>query len=160
MTDIRSGRHLGILREWVQRNASNGEHVIWGSEDIVKLKQLSIAELEELAQRIADAAVAEEAERCAKLVENTNVPQSELVTMGELADAIRATPEPLDFRVSAIYLHYVAPAVAAERARLGPCLHHQFDCAVYSSRRHQPLGQCDCLLSRPAVIRATPEAGS
>jgi len=53
----RSGPHLGALRSWLQLNAHRGEHLTWGSEEIVALRPQTVRELEDLAERIANAAL-------------------------------------------------------------------------------------------------------
>lgn len=54
---IKSGRHLAVVRSWIQNNARNGDSVTWGSQEILKLRTISVREMELLAQRIADAAI-------------------------------------------------------------------------------------------------------
>jgi hypothetical protein len=50
---VKSGKHLGAVRSWIQWNCRNGESVTWGSENSVG--ELTVRQLEELAQRVADA---------------------------------------------------------------------------------------------------------
>ena len=52
---VQSGAHLGVMRSWIQRNAGNGETVIWGSQEFVALKPLTAHDLGWLAQRIKNA---------------------------------------------------------------------------------------------------------
>lgn len=52
MTIVKSGGHLGVMREWIKWNARNGDQVQWASNDVVQLKSLSVNELEILAQEI------------------------------------------------------------------------------------------------------------
>jgi len=53
---IQGGPHLAEMRNWIQWNAINGSNVMWCSQDIVQIKPVSVIELEELAQKIYDAA--------------------------------------------------------------------------------------------------------
>ena len=56
MSDVKSGKHLGAVRSWIQWNAVNGERVTWGSNDELRLKRpVTVAMMEEVAQRVADA---------------------------------------------------------------------------------------------------------
>lgn len=52
---VKSGVHLEIIRTWMQHNAINGSHVHWGSDEILNLRCISVADLEFLAQKIANA---------------------------------------------------------------------------------------------------------
>lgn len=52
---IESGEHLRIMREFIQNHALNGSTVTWGSMDHVRLTDVTVWDLEMLAQRIADA---------------------------------------------------------------------------------------------------------
>lgn len=58
-TGIESGSHLGVVRRWIQSNAINGETVTWGSQELLKLKPITVDEMEKLAQRIKDAVLME-----------------------------------------------------------------------------------------------------
>lgn len=51
------GSHLGVIREWIKRKAFNGEGVLWGSHQILKLGDVSVYDLEYLAQQIRNAIV-------------------------------------------------------------------------------------------------------
>ena len=48
---IKGGPHLGVVRNWIQCKARNGESVIWGSNTIA----LSAFQMDMLAQDIANA---------------------------------------------------------------------------------------------------------
>lgn len=50
------GAHLGVIRSWIQQKARNGSVVMWSSDDFLELPTQTVSDLEELAQRIADAA--------------------------------------------------------------------------------------------------------
>jgi hypothetical protein len=50
---VRSGPHLGAVREWIKCRAYNGEYVTWGSEEHLKL-DVTVRDMERLAQRIYD----------------------------------------------------------------------------------------------------------
>lgn len=56
---IKSGKHLRVVRSWMQRNFLNGDRVIWGSSDPLVGKTLTPLILEELAQEIRDAVLKE-----------------------------------------------------------------------------------------------------
>lgn len=49
-----SGNHLAVIRSWIQQEAHNGSTVEWGSEDFLKLRPQTVADMERLAQRIVD----------------------------------------------------------------------------------------------------------
>lgn len=51
---IQSGKHLGAVRRWIKWNFPNGDRVTWGSDQV--LGKVTVLQLEELAQRIADEA--------------------------------------------------------------------------------------------------------
>lgn len=53
------GSWLGEVRNWIQRKAFNGETVTWGSNDYLKLKPLTVSDLELLACNIASASITE-----------------------------------------------------------------------------------------------------
>lgn len=53
------GSWLGTVREWIQRKAFNGETVNWESNDYLKLKPLTVSDLEMLACGIAAASISE-----------------------------------------------------------------------------------------------------
>lgn len=56
----RGGAPLGTVRNWMQRNAYNGEDVTWGSHtDVLRLKTMTPAVLEALAADIAAATLNE-----------------------------------------------------------------------------------------------------
>ena len=56
---IQSGKHLGVVRSWIQSTFTNGERVTWGSTDQLENSGLTVIQMEELAQRILDAVVQE-----------------------------------------------------------------------------------------------------
>ncbi len=57
---IKGGRHLGTVREWMQRCARNGDQVTWGSQEELHFsRMLTPALFEQLAQDIRDAALSE-----------------------------------------------------------------------------------------------------
>ena len=57
---VTSGRHLGVMRSWIQREAANGEQVTWSSRTPLRfMHHLSCADLEALAQDIRDAVLNE-----------------------------------------------------------------------------------------------------
>ena len=51
---VDSGKHLGAVRKWIKWNARNGEHVKWGSNEVLEYT-FTVANLEEIAQQVADA---------------------------------------------------------------------------------------------------------
>lgn len=53
----RGGNWLACARTWIQHKAINGDTVIWGSQDLLKLKPLFVWDIEDFATRIAQAAV-------------------------------------------------------------------------------------------------------
>lgn len=55
----RGGNWMGITRNWIQRNARNGEMVVWGSGDLLMLKDQTVMDIEHLASSIAASAVAD-----------------------------------------------------------------------------------------------------
>jgi hypothetical protein len=58
--DIKSGKHLGVVRSWMQHKAKNGSDVTWGSNEPLQiLGSLTPDVMEHLAQDIADASVSE-----------------------------------------------------------------------------------------------------
>ena len=57
----KGGEWLGSARTWMQRKAMNGDTVTWGSEDYLKLKPLTVVEIESFAATIAAAALREQA---------------------------------------------------------------------------------------------------
>lgn len=57
------GNWLGRAREWIQRKAFNGEHVTWGSSDVLKLKHLTVQDIELFAAEIAADAINEHNKR-------------------------------------------------------------------------------------------------
>ena len=50
------GNWLGTVHNWIQCKFRNGESVIWGSEDVLEGKVLTVRDMEELAGNIAAAA--------------------------------------------------------------------------------------------------------
>ena len=59
MFGIKGGAHLGVVRNWIQRKAWNGENVTWGSLEYLRLHDLTVSDLEHLAQDIRDAVLEE-----------------------------------------------------------------------------------------------------
>lgn len=57
--ETKSGNHLAVIRSWVQRKDRNGSTITWGSQEQVQLSGVTMYELEQLAQQIADASVKE-----------------------------------------------------------------------------------------------------
>lgn len=58
MSKVTSGRHLSVIRTWIQYNALNGDSVIWGSDEPLQLKQaLTSKELDGLAEAIKEASL-------------------------------------------------------------------------------------------------------
>lgn len=58
--EIKSGKHLGVVRSWMQHSAVNGDQVTWGSNEQLKMRiNLTPDVMEHLAQDIADAVVGE-----------------------------------------------------------------------------------------------------
>lgn len=57
------GNWLGSIRSWIQFNAMNGSDVTWGSNEFVKLRHLTVFELECLAAQIALATLEQFKER-------------------------------------------------------------------------------------------------
>lgn len=56
---ITSGNHLSVVRNWIKRNATNGEHVKWGSYECLSLYSQTPRDLEHLAQDIRNAVLKE-----------------------------------------------------------------------------------------------------
>lgn len=57
---VHGGRHLGVVRSWMQRKALNGSEVTWSSQDHLKFSAVLTPDLfEKLAQEIRDASVRE-----------------------------------------------------------------------------------------------------
>lgn len=55
---ITSGIHLKIIRTWILWNCSNGSEVAFNSNDTVQIiKQVTVNDLEELAQNIRDSVI-------------------------------------------------------------------------------------------------------
>ena len=55
MARVEAGPHLAVVRNWMKWHARNGESVTWGSHELLELKTLTVRDMEELAQEIADA---------------------------------------------------------------------------------------------------------
>lgn len=55
MAEVQSGQHLAIVRAFIQWNAINGSDVRWGSTDVLRFSGVTVHDMEQLAQRIADA---------------------------------------------------------------------------------------------------------
>ncbi len=51
----KGGKHLSAARAWMQYNAVNGSDVTWASDEVLKLKSLTVKDIEELALTIANA---------------------------------------------------------------------------------------------------------
>lgn len=80
---VKSGKHLGVVRGWMQRAAKNGDMVTWGSREELHFTRLMCpAEMEQLAQDIRDASVRE-------LVEN-------LGSIRRVLGRLEETGEPFD----------------------------------------------------------------
>jgi hypothetical protein len=57
---VKSGKHIGEVRSWMQHSAVNGDQVTWGSNEQLKMRiNLTPNIMEHLAQDIADTAVGE-----------------------------------------------------------------------------------------------------
>ena len=54
----RGGKWLGAARSWLQWHTRNGEHVTWGSMDLVE-HSFTVRDVEELASEVAAAAIRE-----------------------------------------------------------------------------------------------------
>jgi hypothetical protein len=70
------GRFYGIIRNWIQCECINGEHVTWGSTDMLQMKPQSVIEMEWLASEIAFAQYREDKveptdllKKCKKIIE-------------------------------------------------------------------------------------------
>lgn len=46
------GEHLGTMRSWIQWHCHNGSDVTWGSEEPLRFSNITVREMEELAERI------------------------------------------------------------------------------------------------------------
>lgn len=55
----RGGDWMGVIHSWIQRRAVNGEQVIWGSNDFLRLKDQTVLDMELLAADVAEAAIRE-----------------------------------------------------------------------------------------------------
>lgn len=53
------GRWLGVMREFLQCKAINGDHLSWGSNDWVQFRSITVSDVEHLAARITYAALTE-----------------------------------------------------------------------------------------------------
>lgn len=53
------GEWLGSIRSWIQTRAFNGEQVTWGSEEFLRLKTLTVRDMEYCAASIASATLSE-----------------------------------------------------------------------------------------------------
>lgn len=58
----KGGKWLGAARSWLQSNTRNGDHVTWGSREMIE-PQLTIRELEDFAAHVAAAAINEMREK-------------------------------------------------------------------------------------------------
>ena len=55
-----SGKHLGIVRSWIQWNALNGSDVTWGSNEVLRFSRtITPAVMEALAQDICDGVISD-----------------------------------------------------------------------------------------------------
>jgi len=59
----RGGAFLGAARQWMQTRFKNGEHVTWGSNDLLAGAPVTVADIEDLAARVAAAAINEHNQR-------------------------------------------------------------------------------------------------
>lgn len=65
---VKSGEHLRVVRSWMQRKALNGDRVTWSSDEFLTLRPLTVLDLEQLAQEIADAlSLKKFLEKCTRL---------------------------------------------------------------------------------------------
>lgn len=55
---MKGGEWLGAARDYIQREALNGDSISWGSDEVVK-KQFTMREIEEFAAIVAAAALNE-----------------------------------------------------------------------------------------------------
>lgn len=55
---MRSGKHLGLMRNFIQWHAHRGEYLTRGSQESARMEP-SVSALEDLAERIANAAAVE-----------------------------------------------------------------------------------------------------
>jgi hypothetical protein len=53
------GNWLGRIRSWIQWNAYNGDDVNWGSDSYLRLKSLTVKDMETIASQIAADALVE-----------------------------------------------------------------------------------------------------
>lgn len=53
------GKHLAVVREFIKCKAINGDQVIWGSFDHLRLKPLTVYDLERLSTQIAKAVISD-----------------------------------------------------------------------------------------------------
>lgn len=51
------GEHYGVVRNWIQCKATNGSDVTWGSQDVLRGVTFTVRVLEDLACKIAAAAI-------------------------------------------------------------------------------------------------------
>ena len=56
------GKWLGAARSWLQWNTRNGESVTWGSQDVID-PPMTVKMIEDLAAKVAEAAIEEETEQ-------------------------------------------------------------------------------------------------
>jgi hypothetical protein len=56
---LNGGSHLAVVRDWMQRRAMGGEDLVWGSQDNVELIGETVSTMEQLAERIAVAAISD-----------------------------------------------------------------------------------------------------
>jgi hypothetical protein len=54
------GKWLGIARSWIQWNFLNGSDVTWGSQDVLRGKDLTVFDVEHLAAIVAESAINED----------------------------------------------------------------------------------------------------
>lgn len=53
------GTWLGAARSWIQRHALNGDSVVWGSDSFLKLRPITVSDVEMLAAEIAASTINE-----------------------------------------------------------------------------------------------------
>ena len=55
----KGGEWLGTAREWIQCKFNNGSDVTWGSQDVLTGRTITVYDIEQLAARVAAAAINE-----------------------------------------------------------------------------------------------------
>ena len=56
--EVKSGSHLGVVRNWIKWHARNGESVTWGTHALLQV-DLHVDDLERIAQDVRDAVLEE-----------------------------------------------------------------------------------------------------